>query len=1277
MAVYLLEMTLGQDNLEEYCRDLEMTIGAFSLDPTRVIDMILEVYSMNLDNDLYLEVLERCGAHGHYHKLMGMKFKQWAKSAEHQEKPVQEKQDLGESSSSAPPSGTPLRLFRLAAILIAKGYMIIGELLPHISLPQKENTVMMKNFHKYVRGKHAEAKDLAAASLMEEGGSFTLQSKPYRQELPSLKLPDYYVHNQELQMLGALLQQNDLSSAYPLMKKNAELQIFLHPEVQGGLLSLLEHFLSEVCPNDTSFFGVPKKRAYSEDDISIIRLQIYPLLQYLEVGLSENPSVTIKVARLMADIAKSGYKGELGANHACDDPQNIYFHIVCILFRSRCLMSANSQFSSILWSILKSLKYSDRFAVYENILQGYKDIFLMQQHGSVVSKRTNDILKKMTKDDAKVKSRLLVQFIHSNPLIVCDKIVSQAQAYENLIEPMSELVRWFHPEAFDEMTYIMLKRIEPEGYKARLKPDDATVQNWITNVGTFAGKLLRKYSYSYNQLFPIIHYIFCKFKLGVWEDSTLLIEILKEVVNEELVEDISKEQLQAFGGGKTLQKLAASFQESGSEITSESTMREATAKLVRTFTQDRVGSEMLIFLSNFSVNAPYMFDHESSLTLLASCNDKTHTAFVSLLRFMYHTYNFEFEQEDAMDTSSADEVNKALRVPTLNFLRSSRVPPANSFALARPIVKRNLSEILSYTPHFTPFVGAEEDNNEETEIQHEVWNHMTKELYTIFWSLDLYDVFFPQELYARQIEKQEVERKLLEEKKPKTTRADEKKKLHANLQAINENIQSLKAEREVHEGRLKEIRAFIQEHVEEMCVYSSENRFMDCFLQWCVYPRCHFSIVDSLYCTKFVEIVANTKGASFSFNVITYMERVLKNAPVWLCFDTEMEAVRIGALVESCLALSNSLHNKKNPIKNETFLLNEDDEQFNHVEYNANVHHQLHSYFTGKICAVVQKQGATHHQRNALLVLNRVADVFPKYQDHATQLRGIMKKLSKRKIEGILPLIQRYENKLDKLTPSLLKHQKSVPEKPKEKPQKKKPAEKAKAAPPRSEKTPQPENARLSSPPAASRTSPKAKSEERMTKESRRDETQEKDIGGISFVAKPAADSSKPARAKREKIAPPPSVTEVQKKSLRGSATDRGDDRTVRRDTRRFERHSPSAREVSREFPPRRGESGRGAKDHSPHEKTSRDNTPGRNFRPSSNDRRGSGGWDSRGKRGASREGRGNMDGRRSTGDDRDSRRDGGGRYNDRRKRSRDNDDMSGGHGRKSYRDNNGRRGYR
>lgn len=142
-----------------------------------------------------------------------------------------------------------------------------------------------------------------------------------------------------------------------------------------------------------------------------------------------------------------------------------------------------------------------------------------------------------------------------------------------------------------------------------------------------------------------------------------------------------------------------------------------------------------------------------------------------------------------------------------------------------------------------------------------IWEDISPQFLTTFWSLTMYDLYVPDETYQQVITKT-------------------RQQSQATLESSNNNKGKKEQERYVTLGeKLQDEKKKQHEHVEKVMyrlkqekdtwflsrsAKSAKNETITRFLQLCLFPRCTFTSIDAVYCAKFVHVIHMLKTPNFS-----------------------------------------------------------------------------------------------------------------------------------------------------------------------------------------------------------------------------------------------------------------------------------------------------------------------------------------------------------------------------------------------------------------------------
>jgi THO complex subunit 2 len=133
------------------------------------------------------------------------------------------------------------------------------------------------------------------------------------------------------------------------------------------------------------------------------------------------------------------------------------------------------------------------------------------------------------------------------------------------------------------------------------------------------------------------------------------------------------------------------------------------------------------------------------------------------------------------------------------------------------------------------------------------WNSLSPELYTTFWGLTHLDVYVPRKRYEAEIAKQRLTLKALEESSDNSHAAIAKRK--KDKEKIQEVLDRLSSEYQKQEANVAAVHQRLVREKDGWLVGCSDSLKINMeFLQRCIFPRCVMSMMDAVYCARFVTL---------------------------------------------------------------------------------------------------------------------------------------------------------------------------------------------------------------------------------------------------------------------------------------------------------------------------------------------------------------------------------------------------------------------------------------
>jgi THO complex subunit 2 len=189
-------------------------------------------------------------------------------------------------------------------------------------------------------------------------------------------------------------------------------------------------------------------------------------------------------------------------------------------------------------------------------------------------------------------------------------------------------------------------------------------------------------------------------------------------------------------------------------------------------------------------------------------------------------------------------------------------------------------------------------------LSKEVWQSITPRLYSVFWSLSLYDIYTPSSKYERA--KTTLQQAMQRNEKEGRTLPDQNSKQARELRREQRSKQStvddMNTEFRVQKDNERAVRRWLQhqkiDFLEECQRIESTPQ---CFLQHCILPRALCSPEDAYFCAIFASILNDLQTPRWSsLNYYDKLNRCL--ASVVYCV-TEREAANLGIFLQETLRL--------------------------------------------------------------------------------------------------------------------------------------------------------------------------------------------------------------------------------------------------------------------------------------------------------------------------------------------------------------------------------------
>ena len=162
-------------------------------------------------------------------------------------------------------------------------------------------------------------------------------------------------------------------------------------------------------------------------------------------------------------------------------------------------------------------------------------------------------------------------------------------------------------------------------------------------------------------------------------------------------------------------------------------------------------------------------------------------------------------------------------------------------------------------------------------VNKKFWEDLSPRIYVSFWTLTMYDLEVPKDIYNQQDERLKAQIAAIEEDRTMTPAKIKKEAERGRMMQLKLIEEQLKQDEHVRRvrGRLEQekehwfqsskLLARVNSLLIFICLVDSVKSEMTTqFFQHCLFPRCLFTASDALYCAKFVHLLHTLKTPNFS-----------------------------------------------------------------------------------------------------------------------------------------------------------------------------------------------------------------------------------------------------------------------------------------------------------------------------------------------------------------------------------------------------------------------------
>ncbi|ETV96865.1 hypothetical protein H310_10146 [Aphanomyces invadans] len=949
----LMHSEITCENLQSTKTHLLSLIGYFDLDPNRVLDLVLDAYEVHYTNDCFMELLTEFKVDGLAH-VLGFKFHYYT----HQSKPA------------------PRSLYRLAATMIRNGLLSLAAMFSHLS-PTKEAIVASAQQDRATlveRAKSYGKVNLNAKKDDDGDGGATVQAT----------VESKHASNQVYGLIIGLLEIGATDQGFaliewftsrqvnPLEYKPLALQVcqFIHDLVDEVYAPLSLKALQ---------FATKQHRGAEKDRRRVVApvqsvdefvVAVLPKLHLVGGHLHYDQFLWTKLLRILNGSTAIPPDAVESLIHTCFIPAMSMHHCCPHLVYQT-------------WDLLKAYSVQKRYGFYlhwQSLYSSTPD--LMLKHAQTIQ-HTRKIMRRLTADKTKPTGRLLTHVAHANPLVAFRTILQQLQSYENLIQPVVECLKYMSPLGMDVLSYVLISELSRP--RKTFKADGHNVSLWLSSLAQFAGSFYRKYPTV--ELGALLSFLFRR--LSSWESGELIVlsELLTKMGSCLALEDISTTQLEALAGGPNL-----GFEAPDPKVNN----KRAIPCLRNTLVKQNLAWPLSLVISQ--MRSQIEFDSDTGakhLKLLGSGYDMAQRTLNQLLAFLH---------------AAADPSTYIASLPSVaQLIHEFHVPHELAMVLVRPAMRAH-DPLLRKVRRSVHAGGSGSSSSEEAgpwymysatlldDVEKAFgaaagdghpFGGMTKQLFTTFWGLTLYDIYVPHGQYNAEIEKAKNDLKQLAA--GNATGEGGKKKPKERLMSVIDNLVNEMKDQVAHR---KAVFGRIEEHKDEFFLPTQDTTVVQ-LLQRCVLPRSLLSPEDAVYCAKFMHHLHSIGVPNLS--TLQYYQKVTLNLSGLVLCTTEREASNFGIFMRETFSLLSRWYQHADDYKAEgtrtgfSLSLTDPTNVLDYAKY-KNLYAKWQSHLD-KVYTHTLATGDYMPTRNSLVLLTKMIDVFPTTKTTSDKLFALVETL--------------------------------------------------------------------------------------------------------------------------------------------------------------------------------------------------------------------------------------------------------------------------------------------
>jgi len=965
---------------------IKSVIGYFNLDPNRVLDIILESFECQ----------------PHQHAFFVSLLQEYLPDSRTMCELLSFKYSYYLSSNNEEKEETPASLYLVTALMIQYNIMTLEDVYPLLAPSdasiQKMSDKELKEAREFVRKLNVVSTNKGNDKEGEEKEDTV----------------DTHTNNQKFGLLEALLKVGCWSHAERLMCQLPAYYCVAQPHISLQLCNLIHATMDPVyqqhsglCPRIKAKSwpaltnqAAPPLALHLED----LKHHVVPMLLALGPHAHKDVVLLYKILRLVKTSFNIKDDGSSEVREISPDGSVLYFEALTlfeeVILPSLSLLPSNCCLAEEIWAVLRVYPYQHRYRLYSSWKKDTMDSHpVLLKTKAAVQKSIKRIMQRVSKENVKPTGRTLGKLSHATPGLVFSYILSQIQVFENLIGPVVDSFKYLTNLSFDVLSFCISESLSDPS-RDRTKTDGTSISIWLTALATFCGTVYKKYNID---LTGLLQYVANQLKAKHSLDLLIVKEIVQKMGGIEAAEEMTAEQIDALSGGEILRSEAATF-------TQVKNTRKSSQRLKDCLMDNHLAVPLVLLMAQQGSCVVYQETENDHLKLVGKLFDQCHDTLVQFGTFL------------ASNLSQDDYTSNLPSIEQL--LTEFHVNADLAFFLARPmfnhLINTKFEEMRKTDKQWKQRSAAEKQvkHAEAAQLVMEpitaaviplhpakVWDDISSQFLTSFWSLTMYDLHVPEQLYEKEIKKlKEAPSKLHENKDLNTARRKKE------AERLNNLMERLQEEERRHKEHVERVMVRLKQEKDgwflSRAARSAKNETITQFLQLCLFPRCIFTASDAIYAAKFVSVIHMLKTPNFS-TLICY-DRIFCDITYTVTCCTENEANRYGRFLSSMLDTVMKWHADKEVFEREcagypgfvtkfrvtTVTDGKTPNETDTVDY-ENYRHVCHKwhYKIAKALVVCLESKDFVQIRNSLIVLTKIKEQFPVIKNLSTVIEKRIEKV--------------------------------------------------------------------------------------------------------------------------------------------------------------------------------------------------------------------------------------------------------------------------------------------